>query len=194
MIVEVHPAAERSWQLLTERVLTEADPRRRANLEVVARHVREEVRGDIPALMRTLVAEPHYEVWGASESVGPKGRAEVRAFYEAAVESGKNRLEFQISRVTVDDDTVVTEGVFRHAYTGATLVRRGFASLTKVDVASWYLVEYQALIVWPIDSDGLIEGEQMYAGEKPRILRRLHPGECGHLGPRGRQAKASAPR
>lgn len=189
MIADVHPVAERSWRLLTERAAAETDPRRRANLEVVARHVREEVRGDIPALMATLVAEPRYEIWGASGSVGPKGRKEVREFYAASIESGKNRLEFHVSRVAVDDDTVVTEGVFRHAYTGATLVHRGFAPLARVDAAAWYLVEYQAVIVWPIDAAGLIEGERMYAGERPRVLRRLHPGECGHLGPRGREEK-----
>ncbi|NKQ54288.1 nuclear transport factor 2 family protein [Amycolatopsis sp. K13G38] len=186
MIVELSPAAERSWRLLAERAAAEADPRRRANLEVVARHVREEVRGDVPALMETLVAQPHYEVWGASGSAGPKGADEVRAFYEAAIEIGKNRLEFEISRIVVDQDTVVTEGVFRHAYTGELLARRGFATAVDVDLDAWYLVEYQALIVWPIDANGLIEGEQMYAGERPRIVSKLAPGESDHLGPPGR--------
>lgn len=173
MIVELHPAAERSWRLLADRAVTEPDPRRRTNLEVVARHVREEVRGDIPALMATLVAQPRYEVWGASDSKGPKGYDEVVAFYRASIERGKNRLEFEISAVTVDDDTVVTEGVFRHAYPGDVLN----------EPAGWYLVEYQALVVWPIDAAGLIEGERIYAGERPRILRRLNHGECPHLGP-----------
>lgn len=186
MIVELRPAAEHSWRLLTERMHAEPDPRKRANLEVVARHVREEVRGDVPALMKTLVAHPVYEVWGASESVGPKGYDEVKAFYEASIASGKNRLEFEISQLLVEHDIVVTEGMFRHAYTGDVLARRGFASAGEVDPRGWYLVEYQALIVWPIDASGLIEGERMYAGERPRILRRLRPGECDHLGPPGR--------
>ncbi|HWD05881.1 MAG TPA: nuclear transport factor 2 family protein [Kribbella sp.] len=183
MIVELSPAAERSWRLLAERAAAEPDPRNRANLEVVARHVREEVRGDVPALMKTLVAEPEYQVWGASDSVGPQGGDQVREFYEAAIRTGKNRLEFEISRVVVDHDTVVTEGVFRHAYTGELLASRGFAAPGEVEPDGWYLVEYQALIVWPIDADGLIEGEQMYSGERPRILSKLAPGERDHLGP-----------
>lgn len=187
MIVELRPAAERSWQLLTDRARAEPDPRKRANLQIVARHVREEVRGDVPALMRTLVEQPVYEVWGASESVGPKGYAEVKAFYEASIGTGKNRLEFEISQVLVEHDTVVTEGRFRHAYRGELLVRRGFAAAAEVDPRAWYLVEYQALIVWPIDARGLIEGERMYAGQRPRILRRLRPGECDHLGPPDRE-------
>lgn len=183
MIAELSPAAERSWRLLAERAAAESDPRRRANLEVVARHVREEVRGDVLALMATMVPQPRYEIWGASSSTGPKGYEEVKAFYEASIAIGKNRLEFEVSRVVVDDEAVVTEGVFRHAYSGETLLGRGFADAGRVEPDGWYLVEYQALIVWPISPDGLIEGEQMYAGERPRIIRRLTAGECPHLGP-----------
>lgn len=186
MITELRPAAERSWQLLANRAGTEPDPRKRANLEIVARHVREEVRGDVPALMETLVPQPVYEVWGASDSVGPKGYDEVKAFYEASIAIGKNRLEFEISNVLVEHDTVATEGIFRHAYTGELLTSRGFAAEDEVEPAAWYLVEYRALIVWPIDVGGLIEGERMYVGESPRILRRLEPGECDHLGPPNR--------
>lgn len=186
MIAELRPAAEQSWRVLSERAAAESDPRRRANIEVVARHVREEVRGDVPALMSTLVAGPHYQVWGASESVGPKGYEEVKAFYEATIAIGKNRLEFEVDRVVVDDYCVVTEGVFRHAYSGELLLSRGFAEPGDTDPRGWYLVEYHSLVVWPIDDDGLIEGEQMYAGERPRIIRKLASGECDHLGPVGR--------
>jgi hypothetical protein len=59
------------WQLLLDRIESETDPVRRANLEVIARHVVEEVAGNMPALMATLVPDPHYSVWGASDSVGP---------------------------------------------------------------------------------------------------------------------------
>src|SRR5690606_7006672 len=144
--------------------------------------VREEVRGDVGALMKTLVPEPVYEIWGASDSAGPKGYDEVEAFYEASIAIGKNRLEFEISAVLVEHGLVATEGIFRHAYDGELLTRRGFAA-ADVEHDAWYLVEYRALILWPIDANGLIEGERMYVGEKPRIVRRLEPGECDHLGP-----------
>ncbi|MFF2109379.1 nuclear transport factor 2 family protein [Rhodococcus koreensis] len=151
-------------------------------MEVVARHVEAEVRGDIPALMATLVAEPRYQVWGASTSLGPQGYDEVAEFYRAAIRIGKNRLEFEIGRVVVDHDTVLTEGVFRHTYSGAMLAARGYEGLQD-DSSAWFLVEYQALIVWPISAEGLILGEDMYAGEAPRIVRRLDAGEFDHLGP-----------
>lgn len=185
--VAVAPAAQHSWCLLALRAKSEPDPHLRANLEVVARHVAAEVAGDIPALLATLVPEPIYRVWGASSSRGPQGYAEVEQFYRDAIATGKNRLEFHISRVMVDRDTVLTEGVFRHAYSGATITARGFGGTATIEESAWYLVEYQALILWPIDAAGLIEGEDMYAGEVPRILRRLQPGELDHLGPVGRR-------
>lgn len=186
MTAPLSPAAEASWHLLAERIATEPDSRLRANLEVVARHVAAEVVGDMPTLMATMVAEPHYRVWGASTSRGPQGRAEVEQFYLDSIAIGKNRLEFRISRVMVDRDTVLTEGVFVHAYSGAVIAGRGFAGADSVQPEAWYLVEYQALILWPVNADGLIEGEDMYAGEKPRVIRELRAGEMDHLGPVGR--------
>jgi limonene-1,2-epoxide hydrolase len=182
---ELHPDAVRSWRLLAERLQAETDPRRRANLEVVAEHVEHEVRGDVARLMTTLVPEPIYRIWGASASTGPRGHEEVVAHYEAMLPSGKNRLEFDISRVVVDEDTVVTEGVFRHAYRGSTVAGR-LGGVAHVEPDRWYLVEYQCLVIWPISTGGLIEGEEFYAGEPPRVVRALEPGECPHLGPVGR--------
>jgi ketosteroid isomerase-like protein len=179
---DLHPAARASWRLLAERVAQESHPRRRANLEVVARHVEEEVRGDIDALMATLVPEPVYTVWGASSSVGPRGHAEVVAHYEAMFASGKSRLEYQVARVTADADSVVTDGVFRHAYRGSSLAGR-VVPAEEVEPERWYLVEYRCLVVWPISPEGLIEGEEIFSGEAPRIVRALDPGECPHLGP-----------
>lgn len=181
LATELHPDAARTWSLLARRVVEEPDPRRRANLAVVARHVEAEVRGDLPALMSTLVAEPVYRIWGASASAGPCGHREVVAHYEAMLPSGKNRLEFEVTRVVADDRSVVTEGTFRHAYRGSTLAAR--AGSADVEPARWYLVEYRCLVVWPISADGLIEGEDIYAGEAPRIVRSLEAGECPHLGP-----------
>ncbi len=172
-----------SWQLLIDALGREADPIRRRNLEVVARHVTCEVAGDVDGVLATLVREPVYRIRGASTSRGPRGGAEVRAFYEDLVASGKNRLEFRIERVVADERTVVTEGEFRFAYPGAWLSGRPTEGDTPVAADGWYLVAYQALILWPIDDAGLIEGEDVYAGEPPRILRRLSSGELSHLGP-----------
>ena len=51
MITPLSPQAAETWRLLADRAASEQNPRLRANLEVVARHVEAEVRGDVPALM-----------------------------------------------------------------------------------------------------------------------------------------------
>ncbi|WP_211177133.1 hypothetical protein [Pseudonocardia acidicola] len=42
--------------------------------------------------------------------------------------SGKSRLEYEVTRVTVDDDSVVTDGDFRHAYQGSSRASRPVSS------------------------------------------------------------------
>jgi hypothetical protein len=175
--------AARTWQLLAVRVTEESNPRVKVNLEMVARHVEAEVRGDIPALMSTLTAEPTYSFVGATDSVGPEGYEAVVGHYESLVATGKNRLEFEVTRVVADERTVITEGVFRHAYTGQMLLGRRFTGDVELDPAAWYLAEYQALVVWRMAPDGLIEGEDIYTAEPPRVVDRLAPGDRPHLGP-----------
>jgi len=163
-----------SWQLLLDRIEREPDPRRKANLDIVARHVVLEVAGDVPALMTTLVAEPVYNFRGVTDTPAAHGATAVRAHYETLIATGRNRLDYHITRVVVDDDHVVTDGDFHFAYPAAD---------TGED---WNLVAVHCLIVWPIDESGLIEGEEIYAAEPPRVIRRLMPGELPNLGPLSR--------
>jgi limonene-1,2-epoxide hydrolase len=178
----VSAASARSWRLLAERIAGETDPRVRANMEIVARHVVLEVSGDVEALMTTLVPEPEYNYFGVGFPA-PKGYAEVKAAYEVGVEYGTNRLEFELDRVVADAGTVVTEGTFRQAYTGTLLQQMGTTYEGPLDPDGWYLAEYAAIVVWPIDESGLIMGENVYFGEKARVIKPLAPGEMPHLGP-----------
>jgi limonene-1,2-epoxide hydrolase len=187
----VSEEAARSWRMLAERIATETDPRVRANLEIVARHVVIEVSGDVEALMTTLVPEPEYSYFGVGFP-GPRGYAEVKASYEIGVQYGTNRLEFELSRVVADAETVVTEGTFRQAYTGAMVQQMGGSSDEPLDPDGWYLAEYAAIVVWPIAESGLIAGENVYFGEKARVIKPLAPGEMAHLGPVGRSAQRGA--
>lgn len=171
-----------SWQLLTDAIGAERDPRRRHNLQIVAEHVVHEVAGDIPALMSTLAPDPVYHFWGPTGTPPARGEAAVEAHYRSLTETGKNRLEFRISRVVVDHAHVVTEGEFRFAYQGADVLALPSAP-DVADSGAWYLVATHCLILWPIDENGLIRGEEVYAGEPARVLRRLAPGELPHLGP-----------
>ncbi|MGQ4615549.1 nuclear transport factor 2 family protein [Nocardia sp. R7R-8] len=174
------------WQPLLDRIAAERDPRRRANLEVVARHVAEEVAGNMPALMATLVPEPEYTVWGASDSTGPSGYDQVVRWYRRLQSAGRNRLDYRIVRVVVDENCVVTEGDFQYAIAGRDLDVTRTESGEDVRPDDYHLVSHRATVLWPISPDRLIEGEHIYSGERHRVLRRLAPGELPHLGPADR--------
>lgn len=180
---------EPGWQLLLDRIDIESDPVRKANLQVVARHVVEEVAGNMSGLMATLVPDPHYAVWGASDSVGPRGHDEVVDWYLRLQNAGRNRLDYVIHRVVVDERCVVTEGDFQYAIAGRDLGEKKQTEAGEPIVEdSFYLVTHRTTVLWPISADGLIEGEHIYAGERHRVIRGLAAGEMPHLGPSERQA------
>jgi hypothetical protein len=182
----VSEEAARSWELLTDRLAHEPDDQLRANLEIVARHVVAEVRGDIPELMTTLVPEPEYEYLGVPGFAGPKGHDAVVATYEASMEAGQNRMEFELCRVVADRESVVTEGTFRQAFSGASLLALDLSFAEPIAADGWYVTEYASIVVWVISPSGLIDGERVYFGGPPQVQRKLNPGECPHLGPVGR--------
>lgn len=178
------------WQPLLDRMAEEKNPATKAHLEIVARHVIEEVAGNTSALMATLVPEPHYTVWGASESTGPSGYAAVVDWYHRLQAAGRNRLDYVIRRVVADERCVVTEGDFQYAIAGRELGVAAAESGEPVDPDSYYLVTHRTTVFWPISPDGLIEGEDLYAGERHRVIRRLGDHEQLHLGPLERQHRA----
>jgi hypothetical protein len=171
-----------SWQLLLDAIDAETDPKRRRNLEIVAKHVVYEVAGDIPALMTTLVREPVYHFWGPTDTEPAQGAAAVQAHYQRLIDIGKNRLDFDITRVIADHRHVVTEGDFRFAHLGSQVADLPNPPVGLIDPDARYLVATHCLIVWPINDDGLILGEDVFAGEHPRVIRRLAAGEMTHLG------------
>lgn len=175
------------WQPLLDRIEGETDPVRRANLSIVARHVVEEVAGNMGALMGTLVESPEYLVWGASDSVGPSGQDEVVDWYSRLQSASRNRLDYVIHRVVVDEHTVVTEGDFFYAIAGRDLADTESSEAgDAVTDNNFYLVGHRTTVLWPVSEDGLIEGEHIYAGERHRVVRLLRDGEFPHLGPASR--------
>ncbi|KAA0120620.1 nuclear transport factor 2 family protein [Mycolicibacterium sp. P9-22] len=155
---------------------------------MVARHVVHEVDGAIPELMGTLEPTPVYHFWGATQPRSADGAQAVEDHYRSLIATGKNRLEFHISRVVTDDRHVVTEGDFHFVYSGAQVDDLPTVPALPVDPSGWYLVAMHCLIVWPISENGLIEGEDVFAGEWPRILRAIDPGELSHMGLPSRSA------
>jgi len=158
--------------MVEERLARETEPRRRQLLENVLAHMKAETAGDLDGLMATLAPNPQYHQWGASPADhGPKGRAAVEQFYRDFVASGATNLEYDVERLVVDDDCIVTEGMMRIAYPGATLQAMG----RDVDEPSaCYLYEARMLVVWPYDADGMLLAEDAYtATDGFAYLRKL---------------------
>jgi hypothetical protein len=160
---------ELSCIALDERIAKETDARRRQLLEQVREHMFVEIRGELPKLMATLVDEPRYHFWGTHAEGGPKGRAAVEEFYRQMIAGGGNDFRFDIRRIVVDDDAVVTEGVMCQMIPGAAVAASGVEEVAgePFDPEATYLAEMQILTVWPMSSDGRIIGEDIYFGSPP---------------------------
>ena len=169
-----------TWRKVEERLKRETDPRRRRNLETVLAHMKAETTGDLDGLMATITTkrEPHYHAYGTDDPIlSPKGRDAVRQFYAAFVASGAVKLELDVDRLVVDDDCIVTEGLMKIAYPGQLLKLLGH-EVPNLDAS--YLFQTRMCIVWPMDEDGLVVGEDTYVegdGFAGIAERELAPGD-----------------
>ena len=154
-----------TWRPLEEAAARETDPRRKQLLLKVCEHMRTEFGGDLDGLMATLCDEPAYHFWGM-EMAGPKGREAVHAFYSGMIGGGGNRFHFDIKRIVVDDDSVVTEGTMRQLMAGAAVAASGITEVNgePLDAEASYLSESQILTVWPATPEGELIGEDIYFG------------------------------
>jgi limonene-1,2-epoxide hydrolase len=155
-----------SYRAVQARLDAESEPRRRKLLQEVRDHIRAEVEGRLDDLMATLTADPVYHNWGTGEENGPKGRENVRTFYEGMIAGGANLFEFDVKRIFVDEGGVVTEGRLRQRFPGAIVRAMGVSEVggEPVDPAASYITEMQLLTVWPGDAEGKLVGEDIYFG------------------------------
>ncbi|MFF0496849.1 nuclear transport factor 2 family protein [Nocardia aobensis] len=171
----------RTWAPLEERLATTTNARHRQVLEIVIEHMKAEAKPDLDGLMRTLVPEPAYHFWNGGQDVGPKGSDGVHTYYSDFVASRSNILEYALDRLVVDDHCVVTEGFLKQIYPGAYATQIG---IPVDDTAADYLVVFRQLLLWPVDAEGRIVGEDSYHSG-PVEIRRLSvdelPGEYVEL-------------
>ncbi|WP_396906544.1 nuclear transport factor 2 family protein [Mycolicibacterium phlei] len=163
----------KTWAPLEERLARTDNPRHRQMLEVVIEHMKAEAEPDMERLMATLAPEPDYHFWIGGADAGPKGTDGVRAYYTALLESGTNVLEFEVDRLIIDDDNLVTEGWIKMIYPAEAATALG---VEVDDPAGDYLLVFRQLVVWPIDADGRVLGEDAYyAG--PVSVTKLSPAD-----------------
>ena len=155
-----------TWTLVEKRLAAEEDPIVRRNLSLVLQHMKCEAKADIEGVVATLVEKPKYVMHDdpGNAPMNPDGsKNAVRKFYDLTiVQTGAHRLELDCQRVIADRDCVVTEGIMRMAYPGATLKAQG---IEVDDEGAYYLYEARMSVVWPVDADeGLLVGEESYTG------------------------------
>ncbi|MDA8044175.1 MAG: nuclear transport factor 2 family protein [Actinomycetota bacterium] len=150
---------QRTWAKVEQRLATETDPVLRRNLELLLQHMKAEATLDMDPLMATVSEQARYTQFGRGHVI--EGKAAVRQFYEDFAASGAHKLSLDIDRLVVDRDCILTEGLMRMAYPGATLRAMGI-DVDEPD--AYYLYETHMAIVWPIDEDGLFIGEDSYTG------------------------------
>jgi len=169
---------ESSWNAVEARIATEPDPVCRGLLEQVRDHLKAEIGGELEPLMDTLVDEPRYHFRLAGPDGGPKSRESVRSFYAGMIASGGNRFQFDIERILVDSNGVVTEGKMRQRIAGDAVLAMGISEVAgvSVDPQETYLSETHLLTVWPAGEGGRLVGEDIFFGSAPTI--RLLEAEC----------------
>ena len=130
-------------------------------LGTVAEHLRAEAASDLDGLKATLADSPDYHLWADGRDYGPKGMDAVLAYYGEVVAVKRQILEFDIERIVVDHDTVVTEGWIPRS-TSAAVARAARGWEIDDDDAS-YIVSQRVVIFWPFDEEGHMLGEDGYA-------------------------------
>lgn len=183
-----------TWKAVEERLAVEQDPVLRRNLETVLEHMRAEASLSVDRLMATMSENPHYHNWGGPAIPEIKGRAGVQKFYEIFARTGCDHIEHPAEYVVVDKHCVVTDGPTKILFPGRTLLKRG---IEVDDPEAYYVYESRSLIIWPLDENGLLTGEDSYWGPDGFVGiadRKLDPSEivpltAEDLAPVGRFAK-----
>jgi hypothetical protein len=142
-------------------------------LRVLRAHMAAETAGDVDALMATIsLHRVQYRTWGAPEDLSPSSREGVAEFYRQRRAQGMLYLEYDIERLTMGDDILITDGITTMLMPGTALAQMGW---TDADPASVHELTSRMCISWPFDESGLLIGEETYA--VPLAMRALEPGE-----------------
>lgn len=168
---------EHTLKPIDERIAATSNPRHLALLRNFREHLLAEIAADVEAIMKTQCPEPQYHFYGSGRGdTGPKGQAQVRAFYQNIFDSGYNKLRHVIDRFIIDDRSLFLEGDMHIVFPGRALRAMG---VEVDDVNAKYVYSYRQSAIFHYDANGICTGEDTYSdGELgPQRLRRLTPEE-----------------
>ena len=161
----------KNWTTAEASLAKETDARRRQLLTTLIAHSKTESIADFDGLMATVSPAAHYHSFvtddpAMNEAQSPKGKDGIAAYYAAIVETSCRRLEFEVDRLCVGENTITTAGELKMAYRGSVLGTRG---IDVPDTASFYLYRQRRVIVWDFDEEGLVLCEDSYGGPGERF-------------------------
>lgn len=147
------------------RVISETtDPTLINRLEVVRKHMHAEAIEDVEALVESISPKGvWYRSWGVPDSGMPKDmenpREAVRAFYQGQLDLGSLYFQYDLDRVAVTPDLVLTEGTQRSFVPAPNAIRLGATDVKPDDVFEFVA---RVCALWPFDETNLLTGEEFY--------------------------------
>jgi hypothetical protein len=143
------------------RIAQTSNPKHVEQLKVLRAHMAGEVSEDVDALLATISPRrQQYRTWGGPEELQPASREAIRAFYVQRQALGQLYFQFDIDRLTVADDIIITDGVMTSFIPGALVTGMGQQTSHPEAV---HELKMRMLISWPFDETGLLTGEETYS-------------------------------
>jgi hypothetical protein len=169
---------DKMLRIMDAKIAATANGRHRRNLETVREHMYREKLLDPDGVVGTLSPAANYKLWADGVDVGPKGLDAIRHWYvDTNIRQHRTFvIEYDLERVVVDDDVVVTEGqmnvVVDAAYVSGVLG-------VECDPDDIMLHSFRQIVFWPMDADSKLLGEEFYTSGSgnPDALRKLEPSE-----------------
>jgi hypothetical protein len=148
-------------RFMDAKIAATSSPRHRRNLETVREHMYYEKLLDPDGVMATLSPKANYKLWVDGVDKGPKGIDGIRSWY---VDQNIRRqrtfvIEYDLERVVVDDDVVVTEGQMNVIVDGQ-YARNIYGRAC--DPEDIFLQSFRQVVFWPVDQDSKLLGEDFY--------------------------------
>jgi hypothetical protein len=103
---------DKMLQIMDAKIAVTANERHRRHLETVREHMYHEKMLNSDGVLGTLSAKSSYKLWVDGVDLGPKGIDDIRRWYVDTNIRGHRTfvIEYDLERIVVDDDVVVTEG------------------------------------------------------------------------------------
>ncbi|MDG2004731.1 MAG: hypothetical protein P8J20_15525 [Novosphingobium sp.] len=160
------------------KIAAETNSRYRANLQTVRAHMYHETMLDPDGVLATLSPDASYKMWVDGVDSGPKDIDAIRRWYvDENIRKQKSFvIEYDLERVVVADDMVVTEGEMKVVVDGV-YARDYFGRECLPD--DMFLQSFRQVVFWPMDENANILGEDFYISGSARdgAWRKLAPEE-----------------